>query len=179
MVKQKTIMHNYGNGYKLGIATEIDVLRGNKFRNRSFGFLHFDSEKSAEQWCSCAPGFKQHDWLDDVDVFVIPPNLPVTENAVVEIHLLTLRNNELFEKEFLEPYGKAVEEAGGVPFVVATSRVVRIRGICSCSYFLLTQWPSMEAAKNWNHSDTGKRFLEVQEQYADGDALLAQLTKQI
>ncbi|VDM01940.1 unnamed protein product [Schistocephalus solidus] len=118
--------------------------------------MHFDSVKSAEQWCQCAPGFKQHDWLDDVDIFVLPINLPINDNAIVEIHLLNLRDSQLFESEFLKPYGKAIEEAGGVPFVIASSHVIRIRGIYNCNFFILTQWPSFEVAKNWHLS--GSKF---------------------
>ncbi|VDK82074.1 unnamed protein product [Dibothriocephalus latus] len=136
----------------VGDGLRIDVLRGNKFKNRSFGFLHFDSDKSAEQWCQCAPDFKQHDWLDDVDVFSLPLNLPINDDAIVELHLLNVKNKELFESEFLRPYGEAVKEAGGVPFVIATSHVVRIRGINRCNFFVLTQWPSFDAAKDWHLS---------------------------
>ncbi|CAH8466856.1 unnamed protein product [Schistosoma bovis] len=72
VVRQKSVMKSYGNGQSVGFADEVVCLDGDWKRNTTIGFLHFDSAVAAQRWLISDPIFRQHDWLDDAEIWIVP-----------------------------------------------------------------------------------------------------------
>nr|CAH8830899.1 unnamed protein product [Trichobilharzia regenti] len=145
-------MRSYGNGQPVGFAEEVICLAGDWKRNKTIGVLQFDSIEAAQRWFNSDPIFRQHDWLDDAEIWIVPLVSEIKPWKYLQLSLLKITNEDEFKHQYLPNYGELVTSFGGVPFVCSTSDVEVRRGIKEIDYLIMTEWPDEESALKWSRS---------------------------
>ncbi|VDQ04385.1 unnamed protein product [Trichobilharzia regenti] len=156
IVRQKSVMRSYGNGQPVGFAEEVICLAGDWKRNKTIGVLQFDSIEAAQRWFNSDPIFRQHDWLDDAEIWIVPLVSEIKPWKYLQLSLLKITNEDEFKHQYLPNYGELVTSFGGVPFVCSTSDVEVRRRIKEIDYLIMTEWPDEESALKWSRSRTLK-----------------------
>ncbi|KAF7234004.1 hypothetical protein EG68_11601 [Paragonimus skrjabini miyazakii] len=175
LVVQKNVMRTYGNGKAVGYAEDILCLDGNWRQNMSIGLLQFDSEVLANRWRQSDPQFRQHDWLDDHDIWVLPLTEDIQPWYCFEVDLFKVADKEQFEHDFLSKWGEGIRNAGGFPGVSSTGEVHVWRGMHEADYVFISQWPNELVAQKWHQSEEANQLKVTRPQVTNGCMMLARM----
>ncbi|KAF5398292.1 hypothetical protein PHET_08108 [Paragonimus heterotremus] len=175
LVVQKNVMRTYGNGKAIGYAEDILCLDGNWRQNMSIGLLQFDSEVLANRWRQSDPQFRQHDWLDDHDIWVLPLTGDIQPWYCFEVDLFKVADKEQFEHDFLSKWEEGIRNAGGFPGVSSTGEVHVWRGMHEADYVYISQWPNELVAQKWHQSEEANQLKATRPQITNGCMMLARM----
>ncbi|CAH8452674.1 unnamed protein product [Schistosoma turkestanicum] len=172
VIRQKNVMRSYGNGRSVGFADELVCLEGDWKRNITFGFLHFDSAVAAHRWLISDPTFRQHDWLDDAELWIVPLCTEINEWKYFQLSLFNLINQDKFKKQYLPKFEESVTKSGGVPFVSSTPYIEVLRGLKDIDYLIITEWPDEDSALTWNKSREAEELRNMKNTFSKSSTIL-------
>ncbi|CAH8456903.1 unnamed protein product [Heterobilharzia americana] len=161
IVRQKSVMRSYGNGQSVGFADEVICLSGEWKRNATIGILQFNSAKAADKWLNSDPVFRQHDWLDDAEIWIAPLSKEIKPWKYLQLSSLKVTNEDDFKNQYLPKFEESVSNFGGEPFICLTSHVEVRRGLKEMDYLIITEWPDEESSLKWNQSRMLKCFIKL------------------
>ncbi|KAK4472380.1 hypothetical protein MN116_003639 [Schistosoma mekongi] len=175
VVRQKSVMKSYGHGHSAGFADEVVYLDGDWKRNMTVGFLHFDSAVAAQRWINSDPIFRQHDWLDDVEIWIVPLCMEMKQWKYLQLSLFNLVNEKNFKDRYLPKFEESVSNFGGVPFISSTSYIEVLRGLKGTDYFIISEWPDEDTFLNWNQSHEAEELRNIQDTFSKSSTILAMI----
>ncbi|CAH8466820.1 unnamed protein product [Schistosoma bovis] len=175
VVRQKSVMKSYGNGQSVGFADEVVCLDGDWKRNTTIGFLHFDSAVAAQRWLISDPIFRQHDWLDDAEIWIVPLCTEIRPWNYLQLSLFSSINEDNFRNQYLPKFGESVSKFGGVPFISSTSYIEVPRGLNEIDYLIITGWPDDDSSLKWNQSHEAEELRNMQESFSKSSTILAMI----
>ncbi|CAL8102003.1 unnamed protein product [Calicophoron daubneyi] len=178
-IVQKNVINNYGNGKPLGYAEEMLILDGFWRQNLVMGLIQFDSDAAASKWIQSDPQFRQMDWLDDHDVWLVPMKTDFSGSPstyqCIEFGLFKTSDPAAFEDQYLEKWKEAVTQAHAIPCICSTSKVKIWRGLHDVDYITITQWPNECIADTWYKSEEAAQIKALRSSIASGSILAARM----
>jgi len=170
-------VHNNYTGKVAGLSDTIQCLEGHWSHDKGIAVLHFESVRDAERWTHCTPEIKQHDWLDSVDMIVVPvadlPRQGYNYVQVLDIDFGGCRKNfESFQADHSKDASAFMEEAGACGGVVATKDVKKIRGLWEPNYLVLNFWSSAEQFQAAVNSEKYEKLTQARQNHSNANVCI-------
>jgi len=178
IVKNKSIIANYGNGRFLGAAESVRCIEGFWNAKFSLGALLFDTVKWADMWSWCDYEIKQQDWIGQADEHLVPLACIYPEQCGYNVMVLTdLAGNdaETFDSCYKQHHQDVVTKHGGISEVACTNHTKKIRGTQSLGTVIIDLFPSEEAFDQFYTSECFKKLQDLRQNFATSDVLVMKL----
>ncbi|XP_067948125.1 uncharacterized protein [Watersipora subatra] len=160
MMKNRSILLNY-TGSLVCSAPETRTIEGNWPGNRTIAILHFTSEISARSYLQSDPVVKQPDFMDGVDVCIVPLNaLPPTGKEFFVIADVQVHDPEKFLNEY-SPKTSEMKAKGEVVVTAASTNLISYRGSWKPSMLIINQWPDEASYHTFYNSDAYQPLKEL------------------
>lgn len=177
LMKTLSVHRNY-SGDVSGISSKLYVLEGNFPPSKGVAILSFQSIREADLWKDSVPEIRQHDWLDGVDMIIVPVcKMPPADKRFVQMMDLRFRNVDQHLSEYSNDVDKELQQAGACGGVVSTcaDRIQRVKGLWDPAYLVMNFWPSQHAFEASYNSEKNKRLKEQRCDFADTVSCVFQL----
>ncbi|KAL7059403.1 hypothetical protein AAHC03_012878 [Spirometra sp. Aus1] len=176
-VKEKAVLSRY-RGKNVGCTTAIASFQGNWNPRKCVGLMKFASFQEARRWLESDHPFKQHDFLGQVEVYLMPlTKQEMSHKGYPIIHIFNqhVSFKDVFETKLLPEMEKIVHHYGGVPLVVSQNEPLKWRGVEPPGAIIINQWPNWEAYDRFNASDDRKKLNELCKSIGNGYEICAEL----
>ncbi|XP_074658469.1 uncharacterized protein LOC141911367 [Tubulanus polymorphus] len=180
VIRERSIIKNYG-GQIVGISAETTVEEGNWPKDKAMGLLKFRSLKDARMWSVCDPICKQQDWLDSVDVVVIPlyqPMNPIRDDNRVFIELVDVgvQDADTFYKGYLGPAISILAETKGKNISNCESgETVKFRGLWEPGHVIIHQWDNHTDFRCFYDSDAYRDYKKCRQSATESSVITCEL----
>lgn len=175
LIKWLSVHRNY-TGVVAGVSNRIDVLEGDWPKNKGIALLQFDNVKEALKWVHCTPEIKQPDWLDMVDMAIIPcVHIPPITKRFIQVLDIEFRDYQSFLEDYVKEVTPFLRSSGADGGVVATDKIKKTRGLWDPRFLVLNFWGSEEDFTRSYRSDAYQPLKEKRMCYADTTACLFEL----
>ncbi|CAH8464505.1 unnamed protein product [Schistosoma rodhaini] len=161
--------------FTLNLHAQVVCLDGDWKRNTTVGFLHFDSAMAAQRWLISDPIVRQHDWLDDAEIWIVPLCTEIRLWNYLQLSLFNSINEDNFKNQYLPKFEESVSKFGGVPFISSTPYIEVPRGLKEIDYLIITEWPDEDSSLKWNRSHEAEELRNMQDSFSKSSTILAMI----
>lgn len=176
-MKNMPVHRNY-SGDVSGISNKVCVLEGNFPRSKGVAILSFVSLREAELWKDSVPEIKQPDWMDGVDMIIVPVcKMPTPGKRFVQMIDLRFRNVNQYLAEHSGEADKQLRDAGACGGVVSAcaNRIHKVKGMWDPFFLVFNFWPSETAFETSYNSAKNRELREKRCGFADTVSVVFQL----
>jgi len=137
-------VHRVYSGSVSGLSRTIQVVEGDWPMSRGIAILSFDSCREAILWKDSVPEIRQHDWLDGVDLVIVPVHkMPPESKRFVQLMEIEFKDYDQFVNDYSQDTMQYLAAASGASAgVVSTSRIKHIKGGWDPAYLIINFWSS-------------------------------------
>jgi len=137
-------VHRVYSGSVSGLSRTIQVIEGEWPISRGVAILSFDSYREAILWKDSVPEIRQPDWLDGVDLVIVPVHkMPPESKRFIQVMEIEFKDYDQFVNEYSTDTMNYLKAAsGGSSGVVSTSRITHLKGGWDPSYLIINFWTS-------------------------------------
>lgn len=144
LLKHMSVHENY-SGIVSGISHKICVATGYWPQNKGLLILSFQTMREAELWKDSVPEIRQQDWLDGVDMIIVPVRLiPPSHKRFIELQDLRFEDIGGFMGAVSAEVEKAEEQTAACRCVVSTPCVRIVKGLWNPHHLVMNFWPNEE-----------------------------------
>jgi len=139
-------VHRVYSGSVSGLSRTIQVVEGEWSRFRGVAILSFDSYREALLWKDSVPEIKQQDWLDGVDLIIVPVSkMPSDSQRFIQLMEIDFKDFDQFVNDYsLDTTNYLNAASGACAGVVSTSSINHIKGGWNPPYLIINFWSSPE-----------------------------------
>jgi len=143
--KHMSVHHNY-SGIVSGIAHQMCLAGGCWPCNKGIAILSFETLREAELWKDSVPEIRQQDWLDGVDMIIVPVQLiPPSHKRFVELLDLRFQDIGSYLTSVMDEVAKLPDAMEACRCCVSSCCIRHVKGLWKPHHLVLNFWPSEEA----------------------------------
>lgn len=168
-------VHANYSGMVSGLSCEVTRLEGQWPQDKGVAMLYFNTYEEAERWTFSVPEIKQQDWLDGVDMCIVPlSERPNPTSGVVQILDLQFDDIAKYECEYSDRAKDVIGKHCGQQ-IVGTNNVQKVKGLWQPAYLVVNAWSSMESFHSASCGEENRQIKETRQAYSNADACVFEL----
>jgi len=160
-----------------GLSRTIQVIEGEWPIYRGVAILSFDSYREAILWRDSVPEIRQPDWLDGVDLVIVPVlKMPPENKRFIQLMEIEFKDYDQFVNEYSTDTMNYLKAAsGGSSGVVSTSRIKHLKGGWDPSYLIINFWASPQEFEQAYTSESYQPMKEKRFMSSNTDSVIFEL----
>lgn len=144
LMKNLSVHRNY-SGAVSGLSRKVQVIEGNWRRDRGVAILSFQTYREAQLWKDSVPEIRQPDWMDGVEMVIVPvAEMPPENKRFIQILDLHFLDFERFLTEYSSVASGYLHHSGASGGVVSTRDVLNVKGGWVPEFLVINFWASPE-----------------------------------
>lgn len=180
-VKEKSVINNY-KGTNIGYTEKIEKIEGDWDERKCLGIMKFANPYLTRRWLESDHPFKQPDFLDQIDILIVPlikSDMSHKGYPIIELTNLHVNFKDIYETKYLPDLGCNVQESGGCPLIVCTNEPWKWRGIKNPGSICINEWPDWKTYNRYCVQEKTKKLDELRKTIGNGYHITAELSVDI
>ncbi|XP_013407148.1 uncharacterized protein LOC106171378 [Lingula anatina] len=151
IIAGRSVLENYG-GRLACVASEVELVENFWPGQKLPAMLWFPAEDLAERWLASDKVIKQPDWLNGVDIIMVPATRrAASDKNVFSFMDVQVRDGKSF-KEYVEGSLPGAEKANCTPAIALSPEPAKLRGPWNPGLVVINQWNSKDQFYQWFES---------------------------
>ncbi|CAL8077430.1 unnamed protein product [Calicophoron daubneyi] len=176
-IKEKAVIHNY-KGINVGYTEVIRKYDGDWDDRKCLGVMKFANPTLTKRWLESDHPFRQPDFLDQVDILIVPlqkNDMSHKGYPIIEMTNLHINFKDLYETKYLPELECLVQQYGGVPLVVCQNEPWKWRAVENPGSISINQWPDWESYERYCAREDTKKLDELRNTIGNGYKITAEM----